>query len=345
MQAINSENRIIYAKFYVKGDLKEYISITEDFIVLSPNDVKNFYVNIELPKDIDQPGRNDNRIGIVETSNPNEKGAMIGAVAGVESQLWIEVPYKEKYIDAQLSATNVKSGEDIDFILKILNKGISPIENIKARLTIYNFNDELMKTLDTETRSLDKQASTAFELIMPSLGLNIGNYRSKAIIDYDGMQKTVETNFKIGDFLIKINSLEIAAIEQGSIGEILINLENFWPEIINNIKLELKIFKKGNLIDSLQSSSHSINPWEVKTIPLYWKSGNNAVGEYEAELILTYGDKIMTSNTKFNIIAKGENPEPELPFNFSIPITLLIMLSASGLIIYYLFKSGKIKIK
>lgn len=341
MKLINNENRIVFAKLYVKGDLKDYIKIPQTEIKLQPNEIKSFYVKLELPNDFDKPGLNDNRIGAVETSDPDQDaGAMIGAVAGVESQLWIKVPHKEKYIEATLIATNVKSGEEIKLTLSLINQGIYDLTNVYAEFYIYDSNDKLIRTLKSETISLEKQAKTSIELTTSSNGLQIGKYKLIAKVQYDGLEKNIEADFKVGDFLIKITKIEIPSIVQGSIGEILVYLENFWPETIDGIEFELQLKKDNNVFESLSSGPYSIMGWENKIIPIYWKSENNVIGDYKAKLIVNYGGKTIETEESFKIVLQEEN----IDISILLPLILIIIVIL-GIITCILILSRKIKFK
>ncbi len=343
MHVINSENREMFVKLYVKGDLKDYIKISETNLKLGPNEIKTFNVDLELPDDIDKPGIHDNRVGAVETSDPSKAaGAMIGAVAGVESQLWIKVPHKDKYIETQLSATNTKVGEDVTFTLTVSNQGIFDLTQVSSNLNVYDFDNNLIKVLKTESRPLNKLASTSFILTMPTDNLKIGKYKVVADIKYDELNKKMETGFKIGDFLIKINKLEIAPIEQGTIGEFLVHLENFWPDMIEEISLELKIKQDNKVLDIVDGGPYSLSGWETKMIPMYWKSGDSDIGDYNAEIVVSYGDKTAKAESLFKVVTRSK-AVTESPFSYFVPIALALILII-GFIIYLLFTLTNIKI-
>jgi hypothetical protein len=75
-------------QLYVRGDLEQYVQCGGSSTVAAGSSAK-FNCTISLPEWLPGPKRYDTRIGAMETA---PSGGMIGAVAGVESQLWIDVP-------------------------------------------------------------------------------------------------------------------------------------------------------------------------------------------------------------------------------------------------------------
>ena len=86
---INSENRTYDARVYVRGDLAQYVDIDAATVTLGPHTSRRFNYTLKLPSWLAGPKTYDTRIGAVESASSS---SMLGAVAGVEAQLWIVVP-------------------------------------------------------------------------------------------------------------------------------------------------------------------------------------------------------------------------------------------------------------
>ena len=86
---INNENRTYDARVYVRGDLAQYVDIDAATVTLGPHTSRRFNYTLKLPSWLAGPKTYDTRIGAVESASGS---SMLGAVAGVEAQLWIVVP-------------------------------------------------------------------------------------------------------------------------------------------------------------------------------------------------------------------------------------------------------------
>jgi len=90
LTVINRENRTINAQLYVRGDLMKYVQMAFEPVEIGPNSRHPLTYTIALPAWLPGPKRYDTRIGAVEIP---EEDVPMGAVAGAEAQLWIDVPY------------------------------------------------------------------------------------------------------------------------------------------------------------------------------------------------------------------------------------------------------------
>jgi len=86
---LNNEDRAYEAQLYVTGDLAQYVTFNATTTMLEPHTGKYFNYSIKLPSWLAGPKMYDTRIGAVEVASGT---SMLGAVAGVEMQLWINVP-------------------------------------------------------------------------------------------------------------------------------------------------------------------------------------------------------------------------------------------------------------
>ena len=86
----NNLHANLTARIYVRGELAQYLDCPVGDVFIPPSvEYHPFSCRLELPEWLPGPKRYDTRIGAMEVPEP---GSGIGAVAGVESQLWIDVP-------------------------------------------------------------------------------------------------------------------------------------------------------------------------------------------------------------------------------------------------------------
>ena len=86
---INNGQQSLPVQLYVRGDLSQYVQFPAAAATISPSSSKSFSYTIRLPSWLAGPKTYDTRIGAVEIPSGS---SMVGAVAGVEAQLWIVVP-------------------------------------------------------------------------------------------------------------------------------------------------------------------------------------------------------------------------------------------------------------
>ncbi|MEM7814712.1 MAG: hypothetical protein QXF55_00005 [Candidatus Aenigmatarchaeota archaeon] len=85
----NNQHKDLHASVYVRGELAQYLDCPTGRIFMPPSmEYQRFSCRLELPESLPGPKRYDTRVGVVEV--PSAEGS-IGAVAGVEAQLWIDV--------------------------------------------------------------------------------------------------------------------------------------------------------------------------------------------------------------------------------------------------------------
>ena len=94
---LNTENKDMNIAFNVKGDLAEYINITEDVISFSSSESgKDFIYNIQLPEEL-EPGLHTADVAAVELPpDIDDLGMIVKATVSVVTQLQIYVPYPGK---------------------------------------------------------------------------------------------------------------------------------------------------------------------------------------------------------------------------------------------------------
>lgn len=84
---INNENKTLGVQLFVRGDLAQYVQLPENTTaIIPPLSKQGFVYSFKLPSWLEGPKVYDTRIGAVEALTSE---GMVGAVAGVEAQLWI----------------------------------------------------------------------------------------------------------------------------------------------------------------------------------------------------------------------------------------------------------------
>ncbi|MCD6476764.1 MAG: hypothetical protein J7K26_01180, partial [Candidatus Aenigmarchaeota archaeon] len=299
---LGSEDKTTYAKLYVKGDLAEYFTLYTDSVQLSPGEIKELQFEINLPQEL-EPGIHDTRIGVVETTGPEgDTGATVGGIAGVEYQFWVRVPYPGYYISASLNIPDVGIGETIPFTLEINNLGQNDISSLSAIIDIYDSDNNIIKTLQTDTVSLPKSQKKTFVLNWDAPSMDTGTYKAIATINYDGNTKTIKSEFTIGELLVKITDIRINDIQFGTIGKAEIDIESTFNKEISDVWATLEVLKDNNKIKSFNTNPVNIPAKGKEKLIGYIDTEGLETGQYTLKVILHYEDKTSEKTKLFNIV-------------------------------------------
>lgn len=282
---INAEDILLRASLYVKGDLKDYITLSTTELVLDPGESKSFEVRLKLPAQI-SPGRHDIRIGASE-AEPAGIGT-VAALAAVEAQLWIDAPYPGKYIEVGFDATNAAVNEMVDFTLTVTNKGKQNLSSVSAAIDIYEKRSN-EKVGDVDIAGKSVAVGDTVELEGRWKGTQVGAYRAVATVSYDGSTKTAEKEFKVGDLVVEILGIRAEDIRENSIGKISIDIDSLWNEDIENVYAEVDV--NG---EKMTSGPIVLGAWSNATLNVFWDTGGVSAGEYDADVTVHYAGKTAT---------------------------------------------------
>ena len=292
---INNENKDMPVNIYVKGDLSDYIMLEKTQTFLNSYEpTQSFTCKLELPEKIDKPGTHDIRIGVVEASPPElEGGATVGAIAGVESQLWVMVPYPGYYAEVSLDVTDVAIGEPVKFTISVSNLGTKNF-TAKGEIEIYDSWGNRLTTVDAGERHIKAGETGLLTVQWLAQDATAGKYTARAKVLYNGNTVVAEKEFKIGTLAINILDVPAVYIHSDQIAKFQIKVESLWNERIDNIYAELKIMQNGAVLGRAKSETFSLGAWEIKTLDVFLDSTGIEPGTYDIEIILYYAGTITT---------------------------------------------------
>lgn len=182
-------------------------------------------------------------------------GGMIGSLLGVGRQFVVKVYSYEKVIEASLSAPSINEGGVVDFGLFVESITYSDINDVHAKISVFdNFGKKLGEAA-TESKPLKSLSSISFTVPFDAKDLPLGNYRAEAAVIYDGKQKVVEDEFKIGNLDILIEN-HTSKLTRG-FNDFKIKVRNNWGEEIQNVYAQL--FIENEKI--LHTPSTNLDPW------------------------------------------------------------------------------------
>jgi len=287
---------VVKVGMYVKGDLNQSIRLHTTEADLKPGEWTGFSFEINLPETLN-PGLHDNRIVIVEQVT---QGEAIGGRVGVELLLPIRVPYPGRYIEIGLDAEDIKINEKEIFKLKFMNYGKENLTDLEALINIYNSNNELIGSIKSNRVSINPGETKNLNVIWDSKGNREGVYYAKAIVNYDNTKAEASTDFRIGDLLIEIISINGTEIKKGNIGKINIKLTSKWNEKIEDVYAQLQFNTNKGLV-SVKSENFDINPWQTLEVFIYLDTKDIDADDYKSELKVFYAGKTIEKNFTLQI--------------------------------------------
>lgn len=269
-------------KLEVGGDLAEYIIL--DKYVLGPGD--NFFTaTISLPRELDDPGRHKSFVRISEKVDEELAQSFISATVSLKAIIDVYVPYPGQYLEINLSSHDVNVGQPVEFRLDVNSRGengvlMSPVVHI------YDSQSFEVGSLAFTSREIGGQKTLSLKKTFDTIGLNPGNYRAEAVIEYGAIAKA-SSLFRIGSLNINlVNYSNLFYIDRLVPFDLIV--ESSWNDNIEGAYAEIVFFNdtwKGELF---KTSPTSLTPWERKKIQGFFDSSQFVEGVYSANITLTY---------------------------------------------------------
>ncbi|MBD3263195.1 hypothetical protein GF374_02340, partial [Candidatus Woesearchaeota archaeon] len=288
--AINSENTETKVEAYIDGDLANHIKLEETEFKLKPNEVKSFKVKLTLPSNVPS-GKHTNIIGITEKINTSSEN--VAALATVKSKLIVnnfEKGLKSLQIDLKASNASEK-GETVNFQVDLTNPSKEDSYGISGGVTVYNSSKEIEKIsfnqIDVpagEKVSVNQKWSTQ--------DVSIGEYKAKLTLKDEFTTYHDETNFLVGEPLIKISKVDIdpQISTDGNVTKFVISIKNEWNSLLKDVYVVIKILEDEKVIGEIKSSPVDVGPYETVNLVAYW-DGIYDSSVHDIDVTVFYGDK------------------------------------------------------
>jgi hypothetical protein len=277
-------------RIWVRGELAEYIKPSVENLTLNPGEVRWFDVTVELPQELERPGRHTSSIVATESAPPTSTG--VGSIAEVSSHFHVEVAYPGKYLEVRLHAQNVNLGKPVIFAVSLTSRGE---ENVTASsiIKVFNLEGNNLATLYTSEELIESKKSGSLEAEWDTSGIPPGLYFANTSVEYGADEPvTASTSFKIGDVLIKIINVSYQDdIQPGDIVKFDVELDSYWNEKITDAFITLGVLKDGEEVGSSTSETFDIAAWRKKVVRIFWDTEDLEEGEYHARFTVNYLEK------------------------------------------------------
>ncbi len=268
----------------VEGELSEYVSLDKS----SLEGTGSFVAELNLPLNIEKPGKHRIFIVVREAVDDEVIGTTIGTSVTIKAVIDIYVPYPGRYVEPTLKSEDVNIGEPLRFELDLLSQGTEDVI-VYPRIEILSSENQTIDTLVFNERELKSLDSIKLQKVLDTTDYNPGQYVARAIVDY-GKISTDESNFRVGELVINVLNYT-DKIEVGGLQKFEIGIESGWNDEIDGAYADVKIYNFTGTFANFKTSSTSLTPWEKKTIIGYFETDNFTTGKYKSNITLIYYGK------------------------------------------------------
>jgi len=266
-----------------------FVTLNDD--MLKSGSTHTFSVTVNLPEDIDaDPGQLNCGFMIREKQDENLPPGVAARVE-VGTNIYINVPYEGRYAKIDLIAPNVNKGEPVYFQVHVINLGEEDLNDISAKIEVYDMSDNLLETMFTTTDSAPIFTEGNLWKKMETTNYNPAKYKAIATLNYGGDEPAIdEKEFLIGKRFVNFLSMSENAT-MGKINPIQVEIESWWGDLIENVYAEIELINESGVFGgSFKTVSVDLSPWAIETLMGHWDATELSDGKYTAYVTLNYED-------------------------------------------------------
>jgi len=311
VKIFNNENQDMLLKIYVRGDMKEYISIPKSHEISVGTSISEFTYNIHYPDEL-PPGAHFADIVIEEV--PSGDG-MIQTVESHITKLRVQVPYNEPYAEAKITT----EADEKSAMIKIYVQSFT-LQNINAFASVdFMLDGAQLKNIVTEHELIQPMNEERFDI---KTELPEGIYTAVANVFYSERTIRLVDEFIVGRYLLEITNVTIDPFVPGEVAAINTHMKNIWPQTIR-AHGKIEFYQKGKLEDTVETFTFEIE--DEKTITTFWDTKGKS-GNYTAIVTMFYGDNKATGDLLVSLEPK------KVRMWWIMPVILL------GVIVFVLYR-------
>lgn len=336
----------------VGGPLAQYFTLNTTVLKdMAPGEERAFTVKMKLPQEL-APGEYIQNVCAAETKTrgaATAEGTSIGSKVVICAVISVFSPYPGKHADFDLKVENVSKAENATVMLEVVNQGTEPIivhgvidissQNIKAGKEMKAI------TLYTDEKTLTMGQKTTLKSSVNVSEFEVGEYKAKATLFFDGNQTTKEKTFRVGELYMEIIDFT-KELSKDKLNTIKVKVESKWNGPINNVYATLDVSQigKNQIAASVNSPPVNFLPWGAKDMMIYWDTTGFEEGDYDAKVTLHYEDKTTVKSDIIKIkFAEGQI----ISFTTLLLLVLIVVVIVLILLIIKLMKRtrGQVKLK
>jgi len=292
-KVINNEHKDMGVVIYVEGELNQSVTLHQKMIKFKATDQeKDFKYSFKLPDSLDKPGVHVARIIAMEIPEDAESGTFVGATVAVATELYIQVPYPGKYIEARMDIQESDVNGTTKFIVVSSNLGEQKIARAYALIDVLSKTNEKLATIKTSTFEIASKRRV--DLVGEwKANVEAGTYLARATIIYDEKTAEIEKSFNIGSLRIDLIDVVVEDFRLGGIAKFTLVAESKWNADIPGVYSNVIVYDAaGKTIADSKSASVDFPALSRQTMFAYWDTAGVDEGDYDGKIVLNYADKM-----------------------------------------------------
>ena len=295
------------------GDFVKYSKLSSSVV----SGESSVLLIIDFPLELPEPGKHSISVSVKE--RPSEE-SFLGTVIEVGSLIEFFVPYPGVYPEISLNIPDSNSGDEVPVELHVINRGLYELSISSAKIDFFTSSDEFITYLNFTPVSIAYAGDRYFRKFLNSSALTPGNYIAVATIQYDNLDKSVNSTFKLGNLFVNVTNYT-RELSSGDVYKFIIDLESNWNIPLSNVFADVYFLNGTGDPFYFRTLSTDILPWQKTSVENYIDT-TNLLGNYNISINLSYPGNSSLFYGNIDIV--------DSPVTFS---ALVISLIVVGLII------------
>lgn len=327
-------------------DISSLVNIKPNFFEKVPgNSGGEFKITLNFEEESIPPGRHEALAVVQQTKSSN---GMISALAEVAIRIRIVSLYPTEYLDWSFNAKNANTGEDVQVTASLSNWGMPEVEGAQITYRLYDSQNNFIKEIISSSKNIESKKTERIETIINTAGLLPDDYKLIGKLIYGDQENTKEKIFRLGNKNILINDMTREFVPE-SINKVEVEIESGWNDNIEEVNGRVEVSEEGILKNSFNLFDRPVEAWKKATMDGYFDTSGMEIGEYQAEVILSYDGE--ESKKTFEIIISensGTETVEQIPGSFNIKEQLtvqngiiILLIIILGMNIWYLVDRRK----
>lgn len=311
----------------VQGDLAKYVTLDKKKLK-GPGVVT---ARLDLPQVVETPGPHTIYI-VVSEDVGNANG--INIVGEMRAHINVEIPYPGKYLEANLLADSVNTGEPVQLKLEVVSKGTENA-NFRSKIEIFDSLNESMQTITFPQYEIAPQETKDVSYLVNTSAFLPGRYTAVATIDYDNKVLQVTKDFRLGELYINVTDYS-KVYRPEAINPIYVHVESFWNEPIEDVYATIEI--PGYPIPSIKTPSIKLDPWGTGELVGYFDTTPIQNKSFKAYISVVYEG--MRTEKAVTLTLK---PVTNYSFVFTVVVSILVIMLLVSILVWLSVRLKKLE--
>lgn len=303
LRIINTQVEPLELQLVPEGNVAQFIQLSQTEVSLRPGE------RVDIPfvvRDINVlPGTYTGGIGISQKPSSVQSTFFVQAVAAVLHKVEVVVPQQGKHVRANVLTDTPATNEEVLITVATENIGTENINSLNARIDVRGPTNDLL--FSERTPSTPLSVGSKANLVTGWVPQSPGTYLVEAVLQYDGITRTVRETITIGSLELRLGELDVGPFSLGDIVRLDLPVSSDWNQPLPGVFGQVQVYQNGEVIDTITTGALQLPPRGDGTLSAFWNTAGLAPGQYVLEYTVFYGgetnSKAFTVDATINAIA------------------------------------------